>query len=710
MEEINGYIQLPYGYIENKNDEKINLSLPRNFKKELLFDELPFVAQLNNPAIENVISGKENDDISIQKFLLATGLLEDTIQNNLDMIVTDNDFNNAGIRHALDQKYPTIMGKPTATNFIFKDKAKFDIQNPVIGGIYNEILTNKQKENKQINQISQAPDIRDLDIRKRLDKLGKFNSGIDDSDDDDNDDNNNNNNSRIIPDFPTPPVTPSSTSSIQRFLLGENSDNQRTAILDSSTPQSKSVTFSETIAKVFPKIKRELIPLNSIAEKDETEDFNITESSIVSNGNEIIDLEFFSGGGNHQKLFENAIKNVGVLSESNEKFLKYLSSNFGRFILNKNKMKIHLESGKIFFEDKSTSESLYDFLKVQQDIKKKELTINIAVQDDFSSYVREILSEIVDDDYDLQTNSTSKFLFYNFNNVRVHIERRPAIKVRHSEILENEEALKVIQNHNWQYFIETLLEISNNESLIDRDDFKDDEAFEDYLIIEKTQENLKYCKRFYEEVFDDISYFLHNKIKETQDIVIEKIEDDLSNYRIFYKKLKEIESPVEFMKILSNFYFKTGRFPGYSELINVPPGVNPHFIEKNDRISPFEINEKFKDSSCYGIASVQFISALHVFFGGEKNLSKNVMSEFLHNLSLQALTIDDDRIEIQFHEIIKLNRELKKLIRDDERDEIKIRENNFTKEIFEAEKDRSEILEEEIASKNFKWEKNRLSK
>ena len=90
MKKINGYIQLPYGYVENKNDEKINLNLPRNFKKELLFDELPFVAKLNNLAIENVINGKENDDISIQKFLLATGLLEDTIQNNLDMIVTNS--------------------------------------------------------------------------------------------------------------------------------------------------------------------------------------------------------------------------------------------------------------------------------------------------------------------------------------------------------------------------------------------------------------------------------------------------------------------------------------------------------------------------------------------------------------------------------------------------------------------------------------------
>ena len=161
-------------------------------------------------------------------------------------------------------------------------------------------------------------------------------------------------------------------------------------------------------------------------------------------------------------------------------------------------MRIHLESGKIFYDDNSTSESLYDFLKVQQDIKKKELKINIPIQNDFNIYVREILTEIVDDEYDLQTNSTSKFLFYNFNNVRVHIEKRPPIKKRHSEITENEEALKIIQNHNWQYFIETLLFISNSELEIDRSEFKDEEAFEDYIIIEKTQEKLKYCKRFYE--------------------------------------------------------------------------------------------------------------------------------------------------------------------------------------------------------------------
>ena len=84
--------------------------------------------------------------MSIQKFLLATDLLEDTIQNNLDLIVTDGEFNNAGIRQALDTKFLTIMHKPTATNFMFRDKAKFDIQNPVIGTLYNQLLTQKQKE------------------------------------------------------------------------------------------------------------------------------------------------------------------------------------------------------------------------------------------------------------------------------------------------------------------------------------------------------------------------------------------------------------------------------------------------------------------------------------------------------------------------------------------------------------------------------------
>ena len=387
MEKSNGYIQLPYGYVENENDKKIHLDLPHNFKKNLLFDKLPFLAQINNPAIDNVVKGKETDDLSIQKFLLATGLLEDTIQNNLDMIVTDGEFNNAGIRRVLDQKFPTIMDKPTAANFIFKDKAKFDIQNPVIASLYNQLLTEKQKEKLELEAIGKAPSIKDIDIKKKLDDLNKFNLGIKGKYDNDDDDDNNNNGSFTRPrnNFPrapspgplTPPITPSSSSSIQRFLLGNNSGNERTATAtgENTTSTPKTVSFLQTLTKVFPKTKRELIPLDSITEENEIQDFDISESSVVStvDGQNSIDLEFFSGGENKQKLIENPTKNVGILNESNQKFIEYLSSNFGSYLLRKNKMKIHLECGKIFHNNNSTSESLYDFLKVQEDIKKKRI-------------------------------------------------------------------------------------------------------------------------------------------------------------------------------------------------------------------------------------------------------------------------------------------------------------------------------------------------
>ena len=108
----NGHIQLPYGYVQ-KNNEKLYFDLPFNYKKNLLFDKLPYVAQLNNPAIDDVVKGKKNDDLSIQKFLLATDLLEDEIQGNLNMIVTDRDFNDADVRRALDTKFDDdSMGGP----------------------------------------------------------------------------------------------------------------------------------------------------------------------------------------------------------------------------------------------------------------------------------------------------------------------------------------------------------------------------------------------------------------------------------------------------------------------------------------------------------------------------------------------------------------------------------------------------------------------
>ena len=187
--------------------------------------------------------------------MVATDLLEDTIQNNLDIIVNDGEFNNAGIRSVLDTKFPTILNRPTATNFMFRDIAKFDIQNPVIGTLYNQLLTNKQREKIESEAIGKAPSIKDIDIKKKLDDLNKFNLGVGDKKDDDDDDDNNDNSGLRPPPSPfaplTPPTTPSTLSETQRFLLGSSGTsgssssssggNERilTGLTTTSTPKSQ---------------------------------------------------------------------------------------------------------------------------------------------------------------------------------------------------------------------------------------------------------------------------------------------------------------------------------------------------------------------------------------------------------------------------------------------------------------------------------------
>ena len=49
------------------------------------------------------------DNLTLQKYILATGISEDSIQDNLDMIVMEGDFSNARIGWTLDLKEPNLM-------------------------------------------------------------------------------------------------------------------------------------------------------------------------------------------------------------------------------------------------------------------------------------------------------------------------------------------------------------------------------------------------------------------------------------------------------------------------------------------------------------------------------------------------------------------------------------------------------------------------
>ena len=92
-----------------------------------MFDQLPYSAHLENPTIPDVVNNKINDKETLQKHLLAQGVLESSIQDSLDMIVVDDGkLSNVAVCRELDLKMPNVMKKPDPVEYIFKDIAKFN--------------------------------------------------------------------------------------------------------------------------------------------------------------------------------------------------------------------------------------------------------------------------------------------------------------------------------------------------------------------------------------------------------------------------------------------------------------------------------------------------------------------------------------------------------------------------------------------------------
>ena len=85
------YIQLPCGVVNNRvKEKKIHLNLLPNNKKHVLFDQLSHSVHLENPTNWDVVSNRINDKETLQKYLLATGILKCSIQDSLDIIVGDD--------------------------------------------------------------------------------------------------------------------------------------------------------------------------------------------------------------------------------------------------------------------------------------------------------------------------------------------------------------------------------------------------------------------------------------------------------------------------------------------------------------------------------------------------------------------------------------------------------------------------------------------
>ena len=144
--------------------------------------------------------------------------------------------------------------------------------------------------------------------------------------------------------------------------------------------------------------------------------------------------------------------------------------------------------------------------------------------------------------------------------------------------------------------------------------------------------------------------------------MITRIDDDIRNHYLFIDFNKKTDS-IEYLNVFCEFYHKYGRFPGADNLTVLPRPQIPHFLNGDEMISPNQLFERFQWTDARGLVSVQALATLAVYLGQHVNddVAEGVMSEFLHNMSHQALDGQNATILPQFNELMNLMDELRAL-------------------------------------------------
>ena len=364
------------------------------------------------------------------------------------------------------------------------------------------------------------------------------------------------------------------------------------------------------------------------------------------------EIQFFNGGRESADILLERLHTDDRI-RGNEEFVSFLTTDTCRDALQRDNISIHVPTGDIFVNNQNTQESIYTFLDNQQDETKKDIPLDFSYDDDLNDYMTKYLPSINDYDevkYDFLANKNSKFLFNLFNKNQ-EINGRKKLAVKHTKVSADDYALRTLQDRNWPYFINRIIEFS--QGVFDINDIIVTDP-EEVNILNNTRSNFEITKNLYNELLTSVGinlreFFINLAIEEKH-----KIDTDLTNNGYFSWDANEVYIQSRILATYRDFFYDTGRFSGSYELIYLPAPIMPSFIRSNDWISPRSLYETYVGREMQGLTSVQFLAAFNRFLGGNVELSRNAMNEFFHNLSWQALTNDNDSVKIKFEAIAEL--------------------------------------------------------
>ena len=449
------YIQLPDKIVDKV--EQIQLNLPKDQKAKDLFAHLPYIANLKDRILQNRVEDLLKNSEDLQNYLLATEHLGTTLEDSLQLAVSHRKLNEGTkVRHLSelnDPKYKYFRQNNNPLDVVYREKAKFDVQNPIIGDLLKEINKGKLSEEEYFKKTKTAPDIKDLDIKERFDgvferKKKKKDNFLDRKDDHDDDNDS-------PPSSPNVPPPPPMDFDFDENINPDNVDlnNLEREYRDRDTPiedeRQGQIQLDTNLREIFPDADEALYEDEASKRRQQFFPYSFrtpNESEILTelDKDEIPqELEFFSGGAENARSLFSRIDSHNLV-RGNEDFVNFLGTEECQEALQRDGISIHVPTGNIFINNQNTEESIYTFLDNQQDETKKEIPLDFSYDDNLTDYMTKYLSAINDYDevkYDFLANKNSKLLSNLFNKYQQD-RRRQKHPVRHTKVNADDYALK----------------------------------------------------------------------------------------------------------------------------------------------------------------------------------------------------------------------------------------------------------------------------
>ena len=141
--------------------------------------------------------------------------------------------------------------------------------------------------------------------------------------------------------------------------------------------------ISDKLQALFPDVEK-------ISEQNKRADVeldfeNLTETLTAISRSDIVpfEFEFFKGGNNEN--FSNIIRGIDSGSDTID-FINFLQSNVCKKILEDNKLKIHIETGNIYYDNNDTNESIHNFIIAQTNPISGEIDHSFTFDRDYATY------------------------------------------------------------------------------------------------------------------------------------------------------------------------------------------------------------------------------------------------------------------------------------------------------------------------------------